>query len=109
VWTIRNQLARRNLEPYVRAELVLQLEPLYAEQARERMLRGTKPDPTENLPQGPTRDQLAKLAGLSGRTMDKVKVIAAEVDEPTKEALRTAEGGRREGALSPLRNYLNHG
>ncbi len=37
-WIIKNQLGRRNIPPYVRAELALKLKPVIAEKAKERML-----------------------------------------------------------------------
>jgi hypothetical protein len=70
------------------------MEPLLAEQARERMRRGKAPDPMATLPQGPTRDHLGEMAGVGGRTLDKAKVIVEEADEVTTQQLR--QGERRE-------------
>jgi hypothetical protein len=92
IWIIRHQLGRRNLDDYQRGELVLTLEPLLKAQAEARMRAGTALDPTAKLPQGETRAQLARMAGVSARTMGKIQVIAREVDEPTKNDLR---GGKR--------------
>jgi len=88
IWIIQHQLGRRNLEDYQRGELVLTLEPLLKAQAEARMRAGTAIDPTAKLPQGETRAQLARMAGVSARTMGKIQVIAREVDEPTKNDLR---------------------
>jgi hypothetical protein len=40
IWMIQNQLARRNLEPYQRAELVLRMKPLIAAKAKANQQRG---------------------------------------------------------------------
>jgi len=48
-------------------------------------MAGVKGDLQANLPDlRQTRDKLGELAGVSGRTMDKVKVIASEADNVTK-------------------------
>lgn len=61
VWIIRNQFARRNLTNFQRAELALQLEPLIAAKAKERMAAGVKANPEQNSAQGKTRAELAKI------------------------------------------------
>jgi len=38
-----------------------------------------------------TRDELGKLAGVSGKTIDKVEYIAKNAPEPMKEMLRAVE------------------
>jgi len=92
VWVIRNQLARRNLTAYARAELALVLEPLLAEQARQRMLAGKGPtDPGLNLGQGRTAAAIGKMAGISRGTAERAKVIHKEADEETKGRLRRGE------------------
>lgn len=71
---------RRNLSAYDRSALALQLEPLYAAEAKRRMMAG-KADPVQNSSQGSetgkTIDKLANLAGTSRDTIRKVKVIEA--------------------------------
>jgi site-specific DNA-methyltransferase (adenine-specific) len=96
IWIIRHQLGRRNLPSYDRGVLELRLEPLLSAQAKER--QGTRTDLGHNivatLPQceaGKTRDALAKGAGLSGRTIDKIKVIQAKAPEAVKEQIRSGE------------------
>lgn len=91
-WIIRNQFARRNLTPYQRAELALALEPIIGEKAAERMVAGKRlSDPVPNLAQGKTRDEVAKVAGVSHGTIAKAKVIRDEADAGTKERLRSGE------------------
>jgi hypothetical protein len=102
-WIIRNQLGRRNLEAYLRAELALQLEALIAAQAKARERQGGKDKGLMNSANPVhTRTQLAQAAGVSEDTIRKVKVIHQEADEPTKEALR--RGQRRiHGVYQELR------
>ena len=90
-WIIRNQLGRRNVPDFVKCEMVLPLEAELKAEAEKRMHAGVKKNPVENLPQGKTRDQLANLAGISGRTFDKAKKLIAEADDETKEKLRSGE------------------
>ena len=89
-WIIKNQLGRRNIPKYVRAELVLKLKPMIAEKAKERMLAG-KADPAKKSAEGETRQQLAKAAEVSHDTIHKVEVISQKAPEETKEALRRGE------------------
>jgi hypothetical protein len=92
IWIIKNQLGRRNLEPYARAELALQMEPLIAAQAKAKEKQGGREKGLIDLSNpAHTRAEVAKAAGVSEGTMHKVKVIVQEADEPTKEALRTGE------------------
>lgn len=74
-WIIRNQFGRRNLSAYQRTMLALKLEAAISERAEHRMKSGKQLDPKQNSAQGQTRDELAKLAGVSHDTVDKVKKI----------------------------------
>ncbi len=91
-WIIINQLERRNLTAFRRAELVVHLEPLYVEMGKENMAMGgvNKGSMPEAKPVS-TRDELAKLAEISGRSFDKVKVILAKASEKDKENLRSGK------------------
>lgn len=88
VWMIQNQLARRNLEPYQRAELALTLEPLIAAKAKAHQQQAGGAVPHKLAEAVDTRETLAQVAHVSHETMRKAKVIAQAADEPTKEALR---------------------
>jgi N6-adenosine-specific RNA methylase IME4 len=91
-WVINNQLGRRNLALFARAELVLKLRDVLAAEAEQR--KGTRTDLGATLPPGEagkTRDKLAKRAGVSGRTMDKVAFLAEHADEETLGKLRSGE------------------
>lgn len=90
VWAIKNQVDRRNLTDYQKAELALKLEHILRQAARERMLAG-RPDPLPNSGQGRVDDELAKIADVGHDTIHRVRYIAEHADEPTKERLRSGE------------------
>lgn len=112
-WIIRNQFGRRNITAYQRSKLALQLKDIIAERAKENQLSGLKQyaddtisqdfdeqvdkDSTvvENLPQrrdkNRTREQLAKIAGVSGRTIDKVEAIERDAPEEIKLAAQNGD------------------
>ena len=89
-WIIKNQLGRRNVPAYVRAELALKLKPVIAAKAKER--QGTRTD-KGNIVQNSarSRDELAKAAGVSHDTIHKVEKIQQKAPEEVKEALRKGE------------------
>jgi len=89
-WMIRNQLGRRNLPMYERAKLALQLKPLLAEAAKKRMVAG-KADPVQKSAQGKVRDELAKIAGVSHDTIEKVQVIERSATPEEKQKLSKGE------------------
>lgn len=103
LWMLRNQLGRRNLNSFQRAEIALRYEAALAEEAEARMKSGVEANnPGPNLAQGiedmkgekkhsedgRTSVQLGRLAGVGKTTMKKAKKIINEADEATKEQLR---------------------
>ena len=93
IWIIENQFGRRNLSAYDRSALALQLEPLYAAEAKRRMQAG-KVNPSQNSDEGSrarTDEQLAKLAGTSRDTIRKVKVIETEAAKGNETAIEARE------------------
>lgn len=83
-WIIKNQFARRNLSDAQRAELALKLEPLFHKVARENLKTssgGPKPRPRQNSAEAGfsgskrTRDEVAKVAGVSHETIRQVKKL----------------------------------
>ena len=97
-WMLEHQLARRNLEPYQRAEIMLKYAPILRKDAAQRQATstgGSVPQLRPNLAEAErkpfTRDKLAKMAGVSHGTLDKVKKLEADADETTKKKLRTGE------------------
>ena len=92
IWMIDNQLARRNVTQYARSLLALELEPLLAEQARERQALGRKLKRPLNSAgclskSRETRDEVAKRAGVSHDTIAKVKLIIQKATETEKAQL----------------------
>ena len=92
-WVIRNQLGRRNIPNYVRAELALKLKPVIAEKAKEH--QGARTDICQKSDKSiDTKKELAKVAGVSHDTIHKVEVIkekANELDPRTIEDLRRGD------------------
>ena len=109
LWAWKHQEHRRNLTPFHRAELALKLKDTIASKAKERQgqrndrISGNIPAtlPECNgysvpamLPEAKeTRQELAELAGIGSRTLDKAEYIAENADEETKEKLRRGEKG----------------
>ena len=108
IWIIENQFARRNLTAYDRSVLALQLEPLYAAEAKRRQIQGGKEKVVQKSAQpsdgGRTRDKIAEIAGVSHETIRKVKAIEAEADKgneaaiEARDALRSGENRSIHGA-----------
>jgi len=92
-WIIKNQFERRNLPPYERGKLALKVEDMFKIKAKENMNLGggdkksgmfLVTDPIKPIS---TRDELAKIAGISPTTMYRVKVIECEASPKQKEEL----------------------
>lgn len=79
IWIIENQFGRRNLSAYSRGLLALELEPLYAAEAKRRQVRSAENRVVQNSSQQErTREKVAKAAGVSHDTIRKIKAIEAE-------------------------------
>jgi ParB-like chromosome segregation protein Spo0J len=96
-WIIRNQFGRRNLPPYVRVSLALELESTIAARAKENQVErkgdqaGATSQKSANLSPIDTREQIAAIAGVSHDTVAKVKKIKAKASEETKDKLAKGE------------------
>jgi len=91
-WIIRNQFGRRNLPPYVRVTLALELESTIAARAKEN--QGARNDISTTLSKSDpvnTRAEIAKVANVSEGTIAKVKTIKAKASEETKDKLAKGE------------------
>lgn len=95
IWILRNQFDRRNLTPAQRMDLALLLKSDIQARAQERqkatLKQGDKSPVVENLPrreQGKTRDEVAKLAGVSGRTLDKYEKVKETASPELVQAVR---------------------
>jgi DNA-binding XRE family transcriptional regulator len=98
IWIIRNQLNRRNITAYQRSELVLILEPMLREKAKENQREhgNTAPGQSKTLLQNSveaidTQKELAKAAGVSHDTIYKVKAIHEHGIEPLQDMARSGE------------------
>lgn len=91
-WIIRNQFARRNLTAMQRAELALKLKDAVAAEAKKRQGARNDLKAKTNIVQksapSKTRDELAKMAGVSHDTIAKVEKIVAEAEPEVVEAAR---------------------
>ena len=89
IWIIEQQMGRRNLSDFQRAEYALKHKTLIAAKAKKNQragggaVRAKLPKPVN------TRDELAKIARVSPRTFSKTEHIAKYADEETKEKLRS--------------------
>lgn len=98
-WIIRNQFGRRNLTAMQRAELALKLKEVVAAEAKRRQKEHghTAPGKAKTLPpklaevKTETRDELAKIAGVSHGTLAKVEKIVTEAKPAVVEAVRKGE------------------
>lgn len=90
-WIIRNQFGRRNLTLYDRTKLALRLEEVIKVRAKANMSAGgNKGCQTFDQPSiAPihTRDELAKVSGVSRFTVTKVKEIEKHATDEQKAAL----------------------
>ncbi len=92
-WIIRNQFGRRNLDNYQRTKLALRLEEAIAARAKAHVVEGGRaggkgPQNSANpLPPIETREEIAKLAGVSRDTVDKVKQIEKDAPKEIKDLL----------------------
>ena len=95
-WIIRNQFGRRNLPMYERGRLALRLESVIKEKAKgnlggdrkgEKFKKSIKHNCAESINPISTRDELAKVAGVSHATIDRIKLIEREATPKQKEEL----------------------
>ena len=99
-WMLKNQQGRRNLSDYARGTVALLVKSVLEKEARERQLSTLKQNGSSDVeifPQredeGRTRDKLGELAGVSGKTIDKIEYIETHAPEDAKQALRTGAPG----------------
>lgn len=101
-WIILNQFGRRNLSAYDRSLLALKLKPMIVGKAKER--QGTRTD-RGNIVQksARSRDELAKVAGVSHDTIHKVETIEAKATPEAKQQVRSGEKSINQ-AYNEIRN-----
>ena len=101
IWIIHNQLDRRNITDFVRVELALALKSEIAEKARlnQSLAGGDKVGEEALLVKLPkavtkpinTREEIATMAGVSGKTVDKAEKILKQAPKHIKDKARSGE------------------
>lgn len=98
IWMVQNQLARRNLTDFARAELALKSKDAIAHKAKNNQLanlkQGDNPPVLANLPKREsvnTRREVSELAGVSERTLPKVENVVQHAPEVIKDKARAGE------------------
>jgi len=87
LWIIRNQLGRRNLSTFAKAELALKLETILKAEAKDN--QGKRYDKLDEKPRSKaTRKKLAEIAGTSENTIQRVNAIIDRADPDIKEQVR---------------------
>lgn len=105
-WVIRNQFGRRDLSPAQRSELALKLKPMIQKRAKEnqKAFKGNQYK-TGNLANSPkkqpanTREELAKIAGVSSNTLGRVEVIHKKGNPEQIERARKGGKGNSVNAI----------
>lgn len=98
LWIYKNQLSRRNLRDLQRIEIVRKLEDVVREKAKQRqsLYYGNQYESglQENFPDVQnvqSRDELGKMAGVSGKTYEKGVAVLENAPAPVVEATRRDE------------------
>ena len=95
LWIIQNQLGRRNLEPIDKVSLAEREREILEKQANARrianLMQGDAPPEVANLPprdEGKTRDKLAAVVGVSGKTYDALRQVTEHGTPELVQAVR---------------------
>lgn len=94
LWMMQNQLARRNLNDFQRIEITHKCEDAVRAKAEERLhlSEGRGKKGVEKFPQvfepQKARDELGKMAGVSGKTYEHAVTVMEEAPDPIVEATR---------------------
>lgn len=100
IWIIKNQFGRRNLSLYDRSLLALRLKPVIAEKAKANQRAAGGAVPQKSAKAVDTREELAKIAGVSHNTIHRVETIEASGNDKIKEKVRSGEMSINEGYLA---------
>ena len=92
LWMMQNQLSRRNLNDFQRIEITHKCADAVKEEARKRQ-ESTRFGGAGNisLTAGQARDELGKMAGVSGKTYEHAVTVIEKASDETKDALRRGE------------------
>lgn len=102
-WIILNQFGRRNLTSYQRSELALKLKPIIQGKAKSNQIMGGGAVRQKSAQPVKSRDELAKLAGISHDTLLKAEMIQ---NQGTPEQIERARQGGRGNAISTIANEI---
>ena len=92
IWIINNQLARRNITTFQRAELALKLKPLLAARAAERMRLGRPPSGSNPIGRGPRTDEaIGEKVGLNATTIAAADQLLKRAEPDVLSRLRTGK------------------
>ena len=91
LWVFQNQLGRRNLNGFIRSEVALKAKPIIAEKAKEQQIRKSVLQKSAEQKPIDTREELAKIAGVSHDTIHKVEVIKNSGDQKLIDDCRSGE------------------
>ena len=94
-WIMRNQLGRRNLSDVERGRIALKLEERIAARARENLIKSGEcfgvgkgsPNCADPISAIVTREEVAKIAGISHTTLSKIKKVDAEAPAVISQAM----------------------
>lgn len=108
-WIILNQFGRRNLTKFQRSELALKLKPMLAAQAKERQKESQKNfhgnqhtgmgQNSAPHQKSKTSDDIAKIAGVSRDTINKVSVIQ---EKGSPEQIKRARMGGKGNTVNAI-------
>jgi 16S rRNA G966 N2-methylase RsmD len=104
IWIFKNQMARRNVPDFVKAEMAIRVEHLYAAKAKaindemHPMIDGLEHEADVNKLLTDTRKEIAKDIGISHGNVFKVKqILARNPDQETLDKLRSGKMTINEG------------
>lgn len=86
IWILRNQLARRNITPFTRTQIALQLAPYFEEKAKANLSAGREGIAGDAVN---TRAEIAKIADVSEQTVQRTKTLLKKAPEKILEDLRS--------------------
>jgi hypothetical protein len=93
-WVLSVNLKRRQLSASQRAAVAVQALPMLEAEAKERMLKGKKSDPTAKMPEGAkgeSREKAAAVANVSPRYVSDAK----KIKEQSPEVFAQVESGEK--------------
>lgn len=91
IWILQNQVGRRNIDKWVKYDLMKMLRDLITSKAKQRIIDGAKGTPILAEAKGEARDKLAEMVGVGHTTLKKMDVIDSSGNEEIKQKARSGE------------------